>query len=136
MKTLRIYNGDCKAFSANCRYWRNATSVCFNTSARWGVKDIALFVKGKLSSAEAEVVVVHAAVVAMKGIKPRADFEVYLNKFLQSLNLILPNAAGHTYRSPARRFGYLLRMIKSVTKTNRPTSRMPVRRLRRSSTNI
>ena len=61
---------------------------------------------------EAEVAVVHAAVGAMKDIKPRADFEVYLKKFLQSLNLILPNAAGHPYRGPARRFGYLLRMVK------------------------
>ena len=49
---------------------------------------------------------------AMKDIKRRADFEVYLKKFLQSLNLILPHAAGHPYRGPARRFGYLLRMVK------------------------
>jgi len=44
--------------------------------------------------------------------KPRADFEVYFKKFLQSLNLILPNPAGHPYRGAARRFGYLLRMVK------------------------
>ncbi len=56
--------------------------------------------------------VVHAAVGAMQEIKRRADFEVYLKKFLQSLNLILPHAAGHPYRGPARRFGYLLRMVK------------------------
>jgi type I restriction enzyme R subunit len=48
----------------------------------------------------------------MEDIKRRADFEVYLKKFLQSLNLILPNAPGHPYRGPARRFGYLLRMVK------------------------
>ena len=36
----------------------------------------------------------------MKEIKPRADFEVYLKKFLQSLDLILPNAAAHPYRGP------------------------------------
>ena len=48
----------------------------------------------------------------MQDIKRRADFEVYLNKFLQSLNLILPHASGHPYRPPARRFGYLLRMVK------------------------
>ena len=58
------------------------------------------------------VAVVHAAVGALKDIKRRADFEVYLKKFLQSLNLILPNAAGPPYRVPARRFGYLLRMVK------------------------
>ena len=77
-----------------------------------GVADIEAFVKGQLPTPEAEVAVVHSAVGAMKEIKPRADFEVYLKKFLQSLNLILPNAAGHSYRGPARRFGYLLRMVK------------------------
>jgi type I restriction enzyme R subunit len=77
-----------------------------------GVADIEAFVKGTLPTPEADVSFVHAAVTAMKDIKRRADFEVYLKKFLQSLNLILPNDAGHPYRGPARRFGYLLRMIK------------------------
>ena len=77
-----------------------------------GVADIEAFVKGQLTTPQAEVTVVHAAVGAMKEIKARADFEVYLKKFLQSMNLILPNAAAHSYRGPARRFGYLLRMVK------------------------
>jgi type I restriction enzyme R subunit len=76
------------------------------------VADIEGFVNGKLATAEADVKAVHAAVGAMKDIKLRADFEVYLKKFLQSLNLILPNRSGHVYRGPARRFGYLLRMVK------------------------
>jgi type I restriction enzyme R subunit len=77
-----------------------------------GVVDIEGFIKGTLGGPAAEVAVMHAAVKALKDIKPRADFEVYLKKFLQSLNLILPNPAGHPYRGAARRFGYLLRMIK------------------------
>jgi type I restriction enzyme, R subunit len=77
-----------------------------------GVAEIEAFVKDALSNAEAEVAVIHSAVGAMKDIKRRADFEVYLKKFLQSLNLILPHATGHPYRGPARRFGYLLRMVK------------------------
>ncbi|MCX6855577.1 MAG: HsdR family type I site-specific deoxyribonuclease [Verrucomicrobia bacterium] len=77
-----------------------------------GVSQIEAFVKGSLANPETDVAVVHSAVTAMKDIKRRADFEVYLKKFLQSLNLILPNADGHPYRGPARRFGYLLRMIK------------------------
>jgi type I restriction enzyme, R subunit len=77
-----------------------------------GVCDIEAFVKATLSTPEAEVAVVHSAVGEMRDIKKRADFEVYLKKFLQSLNLILPHAAGHPYRGPARRFGYLLRMVK------------------------
>ena len=77
-----------------------------------GIARIEGFIKGALSEPEAEVAVVHAAVTALKDIKARADFEVYLKKFLQSLNLILPHPAGHAYRGAARRFGYLLRMVK------------------------
>ena len=66
----------------------------------------------EMKNAQAEVEVVHAAAGAMEDIKLRADFEVYLKKFLQSLNLILPYEAAHVYRGPARRFGYLLRMVK------------------------
>ncbi len=77
-----------------------------------GVANIPAFIEGRLATPEAEVAVIHAAVGAMKDIKRRADFEVYLKQFLQSLNLILPNPAGHPYRGAARRFGYLLRMVK------------------------
>lgn len=76
------------------------------------VRDIEPFVREKIQSPENEVKVIHKAVAAMKDIKRRADFEVYLKKFLQSLNLILPHPSGHSYRGPARRFGYLMRMIK------------------------
>jgi len=77
-----------------------------------GVPEIEGFVTDSLGTPEAEVRVLHAAVRAMKDIRRRADFEVYFKKFLQSLNLILPNTTGHSYRGPARRFGYLLRMVK------------------------
>lgn len=77
-----------------------------------GIDDIERFVRGDLGSPEEEVKLIHAAVGAMEDIKRRADFEVYLNKFLQSLNVILPHAAAHSYRGPARRFGYLLQMVK------------------------
>lgn len=77
-----------------------------------GVTEIEAFVAGTLATPDKEVAVVHAAVGAMKDIKRRADFEVYVKKFLESLNLILPLEAGHPYRGPAKRFGYLLRMVK------------------------
>src|SRR3546814_17081934 len=70
------------------------------------------FSRGALAGPEAEISGVHEAVGALKDIKARADFEVYFKKFLQSLNLILPHPAGHRYRGPARRFGYLLQMTK------------------------
>lgn len=77
-----------------------------------GITDIEAFVKDTLAGPAEQVALIHAVVGTLKNIKRRADFEVYLKKFLQSLNLILPNPAGHPYRGPARRFGYLLRMAK------------------------
>jgi type I restriction enzyme R subunit len=77
-----------------------------------GVTDIALFAEGKLKTPKEEIAVLHQAVDAMRDDKRRADFEVYLKKFLQSLNLILPHPKGHPYRVPSKRFGYILRMVK------------------------
>lgn len=77
-----------------------------------GVAGIEAFLRGDKATPQKDVSVIHAAVTAMKDIKRRADFEVYLKKFLQSLNLILPHPSGNPYRGPARRLGYLLRMVK------------------------
>jgi type I restriction enzyme R subunit len=77
-----------------------------------GVGRIRAFVMGELTDAASEVSVVHQAVSRLKDIKARADFEVYLKKFLMSLDIILPNPAADPYRVPAKRFGYLLRMTK------------------------
>ncbi|SDY09952.1 type I restriction endonuclease subunit R [Nitrosomonas halophila] len=74
-----------------------------------GVRD---FVEGRLASVEDEAAVVHAAVKLLKDEKQRADFDVYLKKFLASLDIILPHAAGQPYRVPAKRFGYILRVAK------------------------
>jgi type I restriction enzyme R subunit len=77
-----------------------------------GVDQIEGFVKGTLATRAEDVHVALSALVALKEIRQRADFEVFLKKFLQSLNLILPNAAGNAYRVPAARFGYLLQMAR------------------------
>lgn len=77
-----------------------------------GVRDIEPFLTGTLGTPDEEVRMVHKAVDALEPIKARADFEVYLKKFLMSLDLILPGAAAHQYRGPARRLGYLMRMTK------------------------
>ncbi|WP_374592603.1 type I restriction endonuclease subunit R [Aquabacterium sp.] len=77
-----------------------------------GVKDIEAFATGRLSTQEADAVVVHQAVTALKDERQRADFEVYLKKFLTSLDIILPGAQAQPYRVPARRFGYILQVAK------------------------
>jgi type I restriction enzyme R subunit len=77
-----------------------------------GVHDIEAFLTATLGGPDDEVRVIHRAVDALEPIKARADFEVFLKKFLMSLDLILPGAAAHRYRGPARRLGYLMRMTK------------------------
>ena len=76
------------------------------------VKLVAEFVQGKLPDVEADAAVVHAAVTLLKDEKIRADFDVYLKKFLMSMDIILPHQAAHSYRVPAKRFGYILRVAK------------------------
>ncbi|HOY24160.1 MAG TPA: HsdR family type I site-specific deoxyribonuclease [Cellvibrio sp.] len=76
------------------------------------IKGVHEFVEGKLPSVEADAAVVHEAVKLLKDEKIRADFDVYLKKFLSSMDIILPHPTAHPYRVPARRFGYIL----SVTK--------------------
>mgnify|MGYP001587522010 FL=1 len=77
-----------------------------------GVKGVEDFVQGGLAGIEADAAVVHAAVSALKDEKLRADFEVYLKKFLMSMDIILPHEAAQPYRVPAKRFGYILNVTK------------------------
>jgi len=70
------------------------------------------FVEGKLATVEEDAAVVHEAVKLLKDERIRADFDVYLKKFLMSLDIILPHRAAHAYRVPARRLGYILRVTK------------------------
>ncbi|MCP4721538.1 MAG: type I restriction endonuclease subunit R [Desulfobacteraceae bacterium] len=76
------------------------------------VKNIHDFVMGDLPNMEADARVVHDGVTLLKDEKIRANFHVYLKKFLMSMDIILPNQAAHPYRVPAKRFGYILRVTK------------------------
>ncbi len=76
------------------------------------VKDVEAFVQGKLPNLEVDAAVVHEAVKLLKDEKLRADFDVYLKKFLMSMDIILPHQAANPYKIPAKRFGYLLRVAK------------------------
>ncbi len=80
--------------------------------AALGVKQIKALVTGTLPDLNADASVVHEAVKALKDEKQRADFEVYLKKFLMSMDIILPHASAQPYRVPAMRFGYILQVTK------------------------
>jgi len=70
------------------------------------------FVEGRFATIQEDAEVVHQAVKLLKDEKIRADFDVYLKKFLTSLDIILPHKAAHPYRVPAKRLGYILRVTK------------------------
>ena len=55
------------------------------------VANVREFVEGTLASIEEDAAVVHEAVKLLKDEKIRADFDVYLKKFLMSLDIILPH---------------------------------------------
>lgn len=76
------------------------------------IEGMKAFVQGTLPGLEAEVAVVQAAVRLLKDEKIRADFGVYLKKFLMSLDIVLPHPAAQPFRVPAKRFGYVLRVAK------------------------
>jgi type I restriction enzyme, R subunit len=76
------------------------------------VKQVEQFVQGKLPTVDADAEVVQNAVRLLKDEKIRADFDVYLKKFLMSLDIILPHPAAQPHRVPAKRFGYILRVAK------------------------
>ena len=89
-----------------------------------GVAGIKAFVDGQMSGQmsgqksgeppglQQDAAVVHAAVKALADERYRADFEVYLKKFLMSLDIILPHASAQPFRVPAKRFGYILQVAK------------------------
>jgi type I restriction enzyme R subunit len=77
-----------------------------------GVASIEPFANGKLGGLQQDAAVVHAAVKALADERYRADFEVYLKKFLMSLDIVLPHASAQPFRVPAKRFGYILQVAK------------------------
>jgi len=82
------------------------------------IDNVREFLEGKLVNIEADAEVVHEAVKLLKDDKIRADFDVYLKKFLMSMDVILPNKAAHSFRVPAKRLGYILRVTKERYKDN------------------
>jgi type I restriction enzyme, R subunit len=78
-----------------------------------GVAEIEPWVQQKITDPQRTYEILEQAIEGMKDLKQRANFEVFLKKFLQSMDIILPNAAANQYKSPAKRFGYLLAKVKN-----------------------
>lgn len=70
------------------------------------------FFRQQIQDAVQEYAVKERMVELLEDERLRADFEVYLKKFLESLNMILPSPLGTPYRIPAKRLGYLHAQVK------------------------
>jgi type I restriction enzyme R subunit len=77
-----------------------------------GVAEIEPWVRCQITDPRKTYEILELAIENMENLKQRANFEVYLKKFLQSMDIILPNAAATPYKIPAKRFGYLLAKVK------------------------
>lgn len=77
-----------------------------------GVPEVEGFAKQTVADAKANFEILEKAVDLLEDIKLRADFEVYLKKFYQSMDIILPHAAATPFKIPAKRFGYLLAKVR------------------------
>ena len=77
-----------------------------------GVKDIEGFAQQTIKDVQTTFDILELAIEKLKDVKMRATFEVYLKKFLQSMDVVLPRSAGNQYKIPVRRFGYLLIKVK------------------------
>lgn len=73
-----------------------------------GVSKIEGFANQTINDPKEDYLVMELAIEKMADIRQRANFEVYLKTFYQSLDIILPKPAANKYKIPARRFGYLL----------------------------
>ena len=77
-----------------------------------GVKEIEGFVKQTIKDPKESYQILEACIVLMKDLKQRANFEIYLKQFMQSMDIILPRAEAYPYLIPVKRFGYIMHRVK------------------------
>jgi len=72
-----------------------------------GVKKIDSLVQQELDSDAERYQVTEAAIVILEDVKTRDSFNVYLKKFMQSMDIILPNKLADPYKIPMYQFSHL-----------------------------
>ena len=72
-----------------------------------GVSRIQAFVEQKIKDAPEEYEVLDSILDALEDVKRRETFNVYMKKFLGSLDVVMPNTLGRPFTIPAKRLGYI-----------------------------
>ncbi|MEM1085027.1 MAG: HsdR family type I site-specific deoxyribonuclease [Verrucomicrobiota bacterium] len=77
-----------------------------------GVEPVEDFVKQKIADRTEEAGVLEHAVQVLEDVRRRDTFDVYLKKFMESLEIILPHRSGQAFRFPAQRFGFIMACVR------------------------
>lgn len=73
----------------------------------YGVEEIEDFVQQRITDTQLEFDVLENCIELGREIKFRANFDVYLKNFLESMDIILPNKAALAYKICSKRFAYI-----------------------------
>ena len=77
-----------------------------------GINQIESYVQQTLSDPQVRAATLERCVELAEDVKFRADFEVYMKRFTESMDIVLPNAAADKFKIPAQQFAHLLFTIK------------------------
>ncbi len=78
-----------------------------NSPQRKGIKQIEALVQQQLTTDVERYQATEAAIRALEDIKTRDSFNVYLKKFMQSMDIILPNKLANPFKIPMYQFTHL-----------------------------
>ncbi|WMJ74109.1 HsdR family type I site-specific deoxyribonuclease [Cytophagaceae bacterium ABcell3] len=83
-----------------------------------GVKRIKDYVEQATEDTAERQDILEACIELAADVKFRADFDVFFKSFMESMNIVLPNAAANPFKIPAKQFGYILLKIRNRYKDN------------------
>lgn len=118
-EALEIYGGDAEDILESLRSLESEVPILEQRYQRLisyfegaDIADIADFVNQKINDVKEEYAVLEDCIEMGRDISFRAEFDVLLKNFFESLNIILPNKAAIPFKIPAKRFGYIHEQMK------------------------
>lgn len=118
-EAMKIYGGDAEEILESFKTIDSEVPVLESRYRRLiqlfeenGVPEIEDFVLQKIKGEQQEFDILENCIELGREIRFRANFDVFLKNFFESMDIILPNKAALAYRIPSRRFGYILAKMK------------------------
>lgn len=113
-EALQIYGGDAqdildslKSIDAEIPVLESRYRRLLQLFQDHGIAAIESFVTQQIKDPIKEYEVLEACVELGRDVQFRANFDVYIKNFFESMDIILPNKAANPYRIPAKRFAYI-----------------------------